>query len=439
MDFIQKIAAPNFTFIFKQALNSTNIMPNIRKRIEFSKVRIYQQELRPENTDENGDKNDEEGKDFSECEIKFEIKGENLNGHGPQIAATVTDENGESHPAMGGWPEVEVAFTVSESDIPRVNAWFDDNYQGVTEPESALLQKNRTAAVLNALKSYFNSAVSSNLFTSPFRIGWHYRFTDGSLSTFHDSGILACFHSAPRLLIVRRQLSDKHLHTRAQVRNIPGRLHYQLQPASDFKEIRDRLKAIEIYITKPVELYPPNGEVAGIRSVTIDGSPHRCWHYDRYSESDVALRVSQDTDFRRIGSISINEIGDNNNYIAVPIAAGALADFSKLPKPDSTTGGNPSMAGKTIRILTEPLHLDYKEDEKSVRAVTLRGVFQRDKVKFRLYASQHRENRHLIASVTGPYIRGIYGNRWRWFEIEIEAQMREGDFFEAATFEFNVS
>ena len=93
-------------------------------------------------------------------------------------------------------------------------------------------------------------------------------------------------------------------------------------------------------------------------------------------------------------------------------------------------------AGKTIHLRTEPLHLDYPEDEKSVRSLTLRGVFRRDKVKVRLYASQHRETRRLIAAATGPYIRGLFGTRWRWFEVEIECPMREGDFFEAITFEF---
>lgn len=115
------------------------------------------------------------------------------------------------------------------------------------------------------------------------------------------------------------------------------------------------------------------------------------------------------------------------------MSAGTLADFSKLPKPEDNL---PSPAGKTIHLRTEPLHLDYPEDEKSVRSLTLRGVFRRDKVKMRLYASQHRETRHLIASATGPYIRGLFGARWRWFEVEIECPMREGDFFEAITFEF---
>lgn len=409
----------------------------IRKRIELGKIKTFKNELTLETPDENGE-NPDITPETPDCGIEFMLEGETLAGHGPQSPAIITDENGKIHRNMGGWSEVEVAFTVAESDIPRVNAWFDDNYQGVSTPESAVLQKNRTSAVHNALKTYFNAAHSSNLFTSPFKIGWRYRLTDNSLSELHDCGVLDCFHTAPRLPVTTHQLTDKYLYTRAQVRNVPARLHYRFKSSPEFLALRSKIAAIEIYATKQAALYDAEAEVAGIRTITIDDTPRRCWHYERYAENDVRLLISQDNDFRRIATIPIDEIEDNDEFYPLPIASGTLTDFSKLPKPDSSTSQEPSMTGKRIKILTEPLHLDYPEDEKSVRCVTLRGIFQRETVKLRLYASQHRENRQLIASAIGPYIRGIYGTRWRWFEIEIEATVREGDFFEAVTFEFNV-
>lgn len=405
----------------------------VRKRIELEKIKTFKNEIQTENPNGNG-----VSPDYPDCGIEFSLEGETLAGHGPQSSAIITDENGKIHSHMGGWPEVEVAFSVAESDIPRVNAWFDDNYQGVSTPESAVLQRNRTSAVHNALKTYFNAAHSSNLFTSPFKIGWRFRLTDNSLSELHDCGSLDCFHTAPRLPVTTHQLTDKYLYTRAQVRNVPARLHYRFISSPEFLALRSKIAAIEIYATKQADLYASEAEVAGIRTITIDDTPRRCWHYERYAENDVRLFIFQDNDFRRIATIPIDEIEDSDDFSPLPIASGTLTDFSKLPKPDSSTSQEPSMTGKRIKILTEPLHLDYPEDEKSVRCVTLRGVFQRETVKLRLYASQHRENRQQIASATGPYIRGIYGTRWRWFEIEIEATMREGDFFEAVTFEFNV-
>ena len=111
----------------------------VRKRIELDKIKIFKHEITPENPDGNGN-NQNPVQYPAGCGIEFALEGETLAGHGPQSSAIITDENGKIHSHMGGWPEVEVAFSVAESDIPRVNAWFDDNYQGVSTPESAVLQ-----------------------------------------------------------------------------------------------------------------------------------------------------------------------------------------------------------------------------------------------------------------------------------------------------------
>ncbi len=404
----------------------------IRKRIELENIKVFRSETATENPDGSGG-NGNNTQSVPDCGIKFRLRGETLDGFGPRQPAEITDENGEKHPLMGGWNETEIAFNVSDSDIPRVLAWFDDNYHGVTEPESALLRKNRSTAVHEALKRYRKASDSSNLFTSPFRIAWRYRYSDNTCSGFHDCGVLSCFRTAPLLPVMSHQLSGKYLHTRVQVRNVSARLMYRLDATPSFTALRNRITAIDIYATKQVGMYPEDGEVAGIRSVTVDGTPRRCWYYDRYTEEDVNAQVMSDTDFRLIGSVPADEITGSDDYMTLQMSAGILADFSSLPKPEDN---RPSPAGKTIHLRTEPLHLDYPEDEKSVRNLTLRGIFRRDKVKMRLYASQHRETRHLIASATGPYIRGLFGARWRWFEVEIECPMREGDFFDAITFEF---
>lgn len=406
----------------------------VKKRIELKDIKVYQSIIPDGNAGENP-----EISNYPDCGIEFDLEGENLNGHGPQQAAMITDENGKKHPAMGGWPEAEVAFTVSESDIPRVQAWFDDNYHDVTYPESQLLQKNRKTAVLNTLKTYFSTAAGSNLFTSPFRLGWRYRLSDGTFSKMHHTGVLSTFMEAPRLPVVSNILNDKYLHTRVQIRNVPARLRYRFNPNENFADYRQHIQFVEIYATKQVELYNPDGEVAGIRSIIIEGIPKRCWHYERYAENDVRHKAEQDNDFRMICSIPIDGVVRTDTFEPLPIPSGTLKDFIKLPKPDELPDdNNPSLAGKNIRIITEPLHIGYPENEKSVNSVTLRGVFKRDQVKIRLFASQHREQWHLIASSGGPYIRGIYGARWRWFKIEIESKMREGDFFEAIVVVFRL-
>lgn len=407
----------------------------IKKRIELEKIKFTRSVRLPENNDENGEKDPaEENKSNA---FEFTLEGETLDNHGPQTAAVVTDETGRKHPAMGGWPETEITFSVTEEDLPRVNAWFTDDYHNVSVPESATLQKNRASALHNALKSYFSTAAASNLFTSPFRLGWRFVYRDGSIGNLNDAGILYTFSTAPQLPLTSASISGKNLYTRAQVRNVPSRLKLRLNPDSEITldQIKETVERIEIYTTEQTPLYDSNAEVAGIRTITIDGTPKRCWYYTRYDSVTVLNTTRTASDFRLISTIFSDEIGNFSEFSNVPIAIGAFSGFSKLPKPDSTSGTEPAIpAGSIITIITEPLHLDQPDADKSLRSVAVRGVFPRDKIRTRIFGSQHREEWHLIADVSGPFVSGIHGARFRWFRIEIEYPQRDGDFVDAISF-----
>lgn len=414
----------------------------IKKRIEFTDIQTERFELQEENPDENGGNDDVENEDSSEllsvCAVDFRLDGENLNGHGAQYAAVVTDETGRTHPAMAGWPEVQVNFSVADGDIPRVLAWFDDDYHGVTASESALLQKNRATAVHSALDTYLSAARSANLFTAPFRVAWCFRFADGSVSQLQHVGVLHTFAGAPKLPVVYNHLDDKYLTTRAQVRNIPARLMIRIASLPEPESLAKQPVALEIYATRQTDLFDKNGEVAGIRTATIDGTPRRCWHYDRYADSDVLLAAAADSDFRLLSSLSLDEIDTGDVFLPVPLAAGTLSDFSHLPIFGAGVGETPTEnpVGTRIRIVTAPMHLGYPENEKSMRGVALRGIFDRRNVSMRLYASQHREHWHMSAAVWGPYLRGLHSERRRWFRLEIDYTPRPGDRLDALTSDF---
>ena len=411
----------------------------IRKRLEFEDIKFSKRIIIPENTDEIGENESENAADA--VSLEFNSDGRDLGGYSPQYAAAVTGPDGSTHPGMGGWPETEISFAVTEEDLPRVNAWFTDDYRGVTSPESTTLQKNRTSAIRSVLSNYFSSASVANRFTSPFRLGWRYRYKDRSTGAFHDCGVMSVFATAPRLPITRYSISGKTLYTALQIRNIPARLRYRVVVSDEtaLAEITKNVDFIEVFATKPVPLYDPSTDVAGVRSIVIDGEPKRCWYYTSYDESEVILRAEQDDDFRRIGVISADEIGKNRDYTDLPMSAGTLTGFSRLPAYTESGAVTPSTpAGSKLVITTSPLHLGYPDDAKCLRSVYLRGVFPRDKVRMRIYGSHHREQWHLIAETTGPMISGLLGMRWRWFLIEIESPVREGDFFEALTFVVNV-
>lgn len=411
----------------------------IRKRLEFEDLKFSKRIIIPENTDEIGE--NESGNAADAVSLEFNSDGRDLGGYSPQYAAAVTGPDGSTHPGMGGWPETEISFAVTEEDLPRVNAWFTDDYRGVTSPESTTLQKNRTSAIRSVLSNYFSSASVANRFTSPFRLGWRYRYKDGSSGAFHDCGVMSVFATAPRLPITRYSISGKTLYTALQIRNIPARLRYRVVVSDEtaLAEITKNVDFIEVFATKPVPLYDPSTDVAGVRSIVIDGEPKRCWYYTSYDESEVILRAKQDNDFRRIGVISADEIGKNRDYTDLPMSAGTLTGFSRLPGYEESGTQIPSAPpGSKFLITTSPLHLGYPDSDKRLHSVYLRGVFPRDKVRMRIYGSHHREQWHLIAETTGPMISGLLGMRWRWFLIEIESPVREGDFFEALTFVVNV-
>lgn len=414
----------------------------MKKRIEFSRINVYKSAIKDENPE---NPEDPSPTTLPEIGIEFRLQGETLSGYSPQYASKITDEMGNFHPAMGGWPEMELSFSVPDADLPRAQAWIDNNYHDVSTPESATLISNRRKAVFTALNSYMNTARSHNLFTNPLRLGWSMKLTDGTLTDLTDCGIYHTFMTAPTLPITSDSLSEKTFHSRAQLRNIPGRLQLRIAGISDPASYPDRIQEIEIFATRQAETYDDSGNVGGIRTITVDGTPMRCWQYDRYTADEVRLKAEQSVPFRRIASISFDEIEDFEQFLNIPLAAGTLTDFATLPTYDSlkkgetTAGDNPSddTTGWT-RFVTEYMHLDYPENEKSIHGVTLRGVFDRRNVRIRLYGSQHRERRILLGSTRGAYMRGLCCSRIRWLQVEIDCDMREGDFLEAITFDFSV-
>lgn len=345
------------------------------------------------------------------------------------------------------WPETEISFAVPENDMPRVKAWFTNDYHGVTLPESPTLRKNMATAVRSALSTFFASATSLNYFTSPVRVGICYRLHDGTLTPMQEITVAAPAFTAPRLPIVNVTIGDKFLYTTCQVRERPARLAMKISNAANLGEYEGVIRAIEVYCTAQSPLYDPACEVAGLRDISIDGIRKQCWHYDSYAEAEVRKGVEENTDFRLITSIPFEAVSEYADMTRLTLGAGTLSRFSSLPRPDTskdTAAGEEDglfdiTAGWQPRVhfMTEPLDLSYPEDRKRLRGVILRGVFDRKNVVMRLYGSPHREGWRLLADWKGAGAEGFCGVRYRWFRVEIEAPMRGGDFLEALTFTFS--
>lgn len=347
-------------------------------------------------------------------------------------------------------PQAEISFVVPADDFPRVKAWFTGNYQGVTLPASPTLNKNMTNAVLGALSTYFANANARNLFTSPFMAMLAYRLSDGSLVKASEPQLLVPNAEAPLLPIKSRTLTEKFITTTVEILNYPSRLTLSLPPFGLSEEFKEIIKHLEIIITEPTDLYSSSAIVAGVRSVLIEEERKSCWYYAHPDATEVAANAIHSSPFRTIATFSFSDLCAGLEETVITPAAGALTRFSSLPKAVAGDGSdykpadndkeNPLTTGSRpyIDISTEALDFGFPDNNKRLRRLSLRGIFDRDKIVMRLYGSHHREGWKHIATARGPYISGLTATGFRWYRLEVESAMRPGDFLDALTVSFSI-
>lgn len=343
-----------------------------------------------------------------------------------------------------------VEFSFPAEDFRRVQAWFTGDFTHVTSPESATLKKNMTAAVKGVLDTFVASSLSRNLFPAPFAIGCRYRLFDGSAAEIGSTLALEPVDEAPRLIITSNHVYEKSVQTDVILSCNPGKLMMKIPVPEKSTDFIGIITAVEFFINHPVALYPSDMNVSGVRSVSINGTRERVWHYNSYDSASLTASAYADRDFRIIASIPFSEIaeGKYSELTAMPMDAGALVRFPTLPKLTASSSGSSSQGSANggftgtegwrpyIHVATPPLDLSFPEREKSVTDLYLRGVFQREAAVMTLYGSHHREHWRMIARSRGPYIRGLRRTPYRWLKVEIELPMRRDDFLEALTFKF---
>lgn len=198
---------------------------------------------------------------FPSLDVSFALSGETL----PEYGSTL--------------PYGVIEFDISKEDTSRVEAWFTGDYDNVTLPPSATLKKNMTAAVRGFLSNYYSRLRSRNLLGAPFRIGWRYRLFDGSTKRVQEPVLLMPARKAPVIEITDYWIDYASLHTSVVLHTLPAKVSFNIGIPSLPPELAGAVKAIEIFMTKPVTLYSNLCTVSGIRSVMLDDSRIRSWHY----------------------------------------------------------------------------------------------------------------------------------------------------------------
>ena len=334
--------------------------------------------------------------------------------------------------SMYSHPTVNLNVTVPNDDLPLVRSWL--GYSGSTSgvPTDTLINR-MTNNVTGAIKSYFSYALSRNLFTRPFKIGFALMSGDGNYTFVSTPKIMIPAAQAPLMVIREAMLNDSVLRTVTEIINTPVKLQLAIKPITENNSNIDRSGSLVIFASHQVSLLDASEVVNGIRTFEIFGERTPCWNYNRLAEDMVLQQLDADMSFKVIGKIPITDL-DKEVEISLPVESEGLGDWDSLPsfEGEITPDRNPS----GIRIETFPLDLDRPEEYKRVRGVTLRGIFNRevsDKgVRFSLYGSHHRQNWHKIATAQGAHIRFMRTISYRWYKVNIEAPYPAQ--FEAITF-----
>lgn len=339
-----------------------------------------------------------------------------------------------------GFHRVTVSFNVPDSDMPRVIGWFTGHYDNVTLPASDTLLRNVSDAVDDCLKAYFAAAATRNLFTGPFRIGWAFRYSDGSRRMTQPMTLMQPNTHSPVMAVDSYSFPSGNANSATDIINRPCRL--TCRPSGVIADAG--VTHIDIIGAPPASLMPSPLRCTGLYTAVEEGTRLRAYRYNVLDDTAVLGNASLQNDLRILGSIPVADL-DPDVSEDVPILDGALSNWKLLDKfTTSGSGGDdpdtpddpadPDPWEPYIDKITEPLDLGNPEARKWLRRVMVRGTFDRSAMRIRVYGSRHRQSWRLIADGTRGWATALAAAGYRWFRVRITANLRRSDRLTAISF-----
>lgn len=406
-------------------------------RIELADKNIEKVELSPIGS------SSEDDKDGNNSELPAEIEIPKINF---SVDLTPSPLGRYSYPRYD-MPCAEVNVDVPQGDIARVNLWFGFAPNETTPAQASdTLLKRITQSVFATLAGFEADAKRAGLFIYPFKIGVALRLSNGKHILCGEPVEIYPIDIAPLLIIREAELTGSVLTTLTQLNAMPHAASISISPFST-DGIATEVTHLVIYATDQYNMRTGAETVSGVRSVSFEGGPAKCWQYQRLDVNAVRAAMHAETIFRVIGSIPISEATRGAGNLRIPAEDMDLNQWKQCDKLDlyfPETPGTPETPGENIAtqpqhifLRTAPLDFGAPEQEKRVRSATLRGIFERDHTKtaLRIYGSHHRERWHLIARSQGEHLRLLRGASFRWWRIEAEAILPPGGKLEAIAFE----
>lgn len=342
---------------------------------------------------------------------------------------------------LSGYPRTVVQFNVSDSDMPRVAGWFTGNYENVLQPPSDNLIRNLSDAVESALLSYFSAANAVGLFTSPFRIGWAFRHSDGRCVMTRPMSLIRINPSSPLMSIDSHTFLTGAVRSVTDIINKPYRLRFLI---SGNVPISEDITHIDIVGSQQVSLVPANLKATGTYIASRDRRRYHSYRYNGLDETEVIGSAGLQNDLRVIASIPVSDLGSSDE-LDVPLIQGALSNWKLLEKFSASSGAasgtdpaepnDPAVQWEPyIDKITDPLDLGAPECRKWLWRVVLRGCYDRSSLRLRVYASRHRQSWRLVAVGKRGWTSALTHIGYRWFKVRVTGAMRLGDFVDAVTF-----
>lgn len=333
-------------------------------------------------------------------------------------------------------PATTVRVTVPDSDLPVVASWLG-SASAIAGSASDTFIKRMTAAVTDALERYYTATERARMFTRPFRIGAALRLTDGSLAAATEPVLMRPASMAPSLVVREGALNGSIMTTLTEIINSPVFLKAKISPLAIDEKIVDSFDSLIIYATRQCSMLRGDETVSGIRTASVFGEHVPCWSYNRLAEDLVIQKALADSSFRIIREIPVADAMMGLENLELPLPATDLSDWSSFESLPANAASDSNGLPERIIIETEPFDLNYPENLKRIKGVSLRGIFDKkgesDGVKFALYGSLHRDTWHQIATARGAFMRLLHGIRYRWYKLRIEAPYSSR--FDAVTFD----
>ena len=345
---------------------------------------------------------------------------------------------------VSGYPRGALRFRYPKADRERVMAWMTGDFGNVSEPASDTLLKNVTAAVQGLLNQYIAAASGHNLFTSPFKVGWALRKKDGTREMTQPLTLMQINPQSPAFPIANFSVGQEEAQTLTDIINNPCSLQITASALpADWGDVTH----VDIVATPQASLLPQDMQVTGVTTVMVGDKRRRAYHYNRLDETEVLGTASIQNDLRIIASIPVADIADGQPS-SVQLIPGALGNWKLLDKfstggdgdtgdgddKDDNQGNQEDKWEPYIDKETNPLDLGDPERRKWMYMAALRGCFDRNSIRIRVYASRHRQNWRLIADGRRGWVSAATHQGFRWFKVRITGSMNRGDYVDAVSF-----